>query len=87
MISPVRIIWYEEQRAGLGIDFLNCIEGVFKRIRDTPTIHAVVYDNVRQTLVNRFPYVVCYTVEGDCVCVVAVFHGQRDPDAWKSRTS
>ena len=79
--------WYEEQRAGLGIDFLNCINDVFRCIRDTPEMHAVAHNNVRQTLVKRFPYVVCYTVDEDPVYVVAVFHGHRDPNAWKSRTS
>ena len=78
--------WYEEQRPGLGIDFLNCIEDVFRRLRVTPEMHAVVHNNVRQTLVKRFPYVVCYTVDEECVYVVAVFHGQRDPNAWKSRS-
>ncbi len=77
--------WYEEQRAGLGVDFLNCVEEVFRRIRDTPEAHAVVHNGARQTLTRRYPYVVCYTVEEDAVYVIAVFHGQRAPDAWKSR--
>ncbi|HUE72597.1 MAG TPA: hypothetical protein VMP01_17055 [Pirellulaceae bacterium] len=48
-----------------------------------PELHAVVYKNVRQTLVRRFPYVVCYLFEDDKVFVVAVFHGHGDPDSWK----
>ena len=52
--------WHEEQRPGLGIDFVNRIEDVFRRIRNTPEMHAVAHNNVRQTLVKRFPYVVCY---------------------------
>ncbi|MCO6454381.1 MAG: hypothetical protein J5I93_03615 [Pirellulaceae bacterium] len=41
--------------------------------------------NVRQTLVKRFPYVVCYVFEEDRVDVIAVFHGHRDPTVWTSR--
>ena len=46
---------------------------------------AVTYRTVRQTLVRRFPYVVCYTFEAEEVCVIAVFHGHRDPSDWRSR--
>lgn len=66
--------WYEEQRSGLGREFLNCVESVFDRIRRTPEIHAATYKTARQTLVKRFPYVVCYTFEAERVCVIAVFH-------------
>jgi len=77
--------WYEEQRSGLGSEFIECVEAVFDRIAARPELHAVVYRNVRQTLVRRFPYVVCYVFEENRVDVLAVFHGQRDPIIWKSR--
>ena len=77
--------WYESQRSGLGGEFIEYVEEVFQRICETPELHAVVYRTVRQTLVKRFPYVVCYVLERDRVDVAAVFHGHRDPTAWKSR--
>ncbi|MFV2066687.1 MAG: type II toxin-antitoxin system RelE/ParE family toxin [Pirellulales bacterium] len=77
--------WYENQRSGLGGEFIESVEAVFERIRETPELYAVVYSTVRQTLVKRFSYVVCYVFEGDWVDVVAVFHGHCDPTAWKLR--
>ena len=77
--------WYEDQCPGLGREFLECVKEVFDRIRRTPEVHALTYRNVRQTLVRRFPYVVCYTFEADTVYVIAVFHGHRDPSDWKPR--
>ena len=77
--------WYEDQCPGLGGEFLECVEEIFDRIRRTPEVHALTYRDVRQTLVRRFPYVVCYTFEADTVSVIAVFHGHRDPSDWKSR--
>jgi toxin ParE1/3/4 len=77
--------WYERQTPGLGRKFLECVEEVFDRIRRTPEVHALTYRGMRQTLVRRFPYVVCYTFEADSVYVIAVFHGHRDPNQWKSR--
>jgi hypothetical protein len=49
--------WHEDQRAGLGGQFLACVQDVFDRIREAPEMHAVAYKTVRQTLVRRFPYV------------------------------
>lgn len=77
--------WYENQRPRLGGEFIECVESVFGRICEAPELHAIVYRGVRQTLVRRFPYVVCYVFDGDCVDVLAVFHGHRNPTAWKSR--
>jgi plasmid stabilization system protein ParE len=77
--------WYEGQRPGLGREFIECVQEVFDCIRRTPEVHAVAYRGVRQTLVRRFPYVVCYTFEADTVHVIAVFHGHRDPSDWRSR--
>lgn len=77
--------WYENQRSGLGREFITCVEAVFKRICETPELHPIVHNSVRQTLLKRFPYVVCYVFAEDCVDVVAVFHGHRKPTAWQSR--
>ncbi len=77
--------WYNNQHPGLGYDFLECVEGVFTRIRRTPEIHAIAHKTARLTLVKRFPYVVCYLFENETVYVIAVFHGHRDPRSWKDR--
>ena len=77
--------WYENQRSGLGGEFIACVDAAFNRICKTPDLHAAVYKNVRQALIRRFPYVVCYVFEEPLVSVVAVFHGHRDPAIWKSR--
>ena len=77
--------WYNDQRPGLGQEFLECVEVVFDRIRQLPESHALAYENARLTLVKRFPYVVCYLFVGEKVYVIAVFHGHRDPNAWKDR--
>jgi len=79
--------WYEEQRSGLGREFLECVEQVFDRIREMPGAGSPVNGNARLTLVRRFPYVVCYLVEEDTVHVAAVFHGHREPKTWQHRLS
>jgi plasmid stabilization system protein ParE len=77
--------WYEQQRAGLGDDFLAAIEEVFRRIQNTPEAHQTVYQDVRRGFPRRFPYGVYYRVHPDRVEVVAVYHSRRDPKGWQSR--
>ena len=77
--------WYDDQRPGLGQQFLECVEVVFDRIREMPELHAIVHRTARLTLVKRFPYAVCYIFDGEKVYVIAVFHGHRDPNVWKVR--
>lgn len=48
-------------------------------------MHQVVYKGARRAGPRRFPYSVYYRVHADRVEVVAVQHGRRDPDDWKSR--
>ena len=74
--------WYNEQRAGLGQEFLDCVDSVFARIRGNPDQYAISYRSARLALVRRFPFVIAYVLEGDTVSVIAVFHRHRDPDTW-----
>lgn len=78
--------WYERQRAGLGAEFLLCVEEVIERIGRTPEMYAVVYQDIRRALTRRFPYAIYYRVEGNEVVVVGVFHARRDPREWQARS-
>jgi plasmid stabilization system protein ParE len=77
--------WYEQQRTGLGDDFLAALEEVFQRLQQTPQVHQVVYRDVRRDLPRRFPYAVYYRLHADRVEVIAVQHTRRDPAHWQSR--
>jgi plasmid stabilization system protein ParE len=77
--------WYEDQRAGLGEEFLAEVQRVLDRIERNPEIHAPIYQAVRHGRVKRFPYAVYYRVEPDRIVVIAVHHSKRDPRSWQSR--
>ena len=72
--------WYEQQRPGLGVDFIARVRVVLNRIGTHPRIHAAVYGDVRKAVVARFPYVVLYREEAAEVVVIAVFHTARSLD-------
>ena len=77
--------WYEQRRSGLGNEFLGEIDARLKLIQENAVRHAVVYKNVRQALVHRFPYKVLYIFEADQVEVLGVVHAKRQPQVWQKR--
>ena len=79
--------WYECQRAGLGEEFLNCVDACIQAICRMPEMHAKVYEDYRRGLVRRFPYAIFYEYAGGAVTVYCVFHTARDPAKWRQRLS
>jgi plasmid stabilization system protein ParE len=80
------IDWYEEQEAGLGSEFRVSVETVVAAIEESPLAFPVIYGSaVRRVLTRKFPYSVIYTVVGNTVLVIAVFHSSRNPMIWRGR--
>jgi plasmid stabilization system protein ParE len=77
--------WYEGRRAGLGEEFLSCVDACIQAICRTPEMHRTIHENYRRGLVRRFPYAVFYEYAADTVTVYCVFHTSQDPDKWRQR--
>jgi len=77
--------WYEEQRQGLGEEFLACVDACLQSILRTPELHAKVYQDYRRALVRRFPFAVFYETVDHTVTVYSVLHTSRDPSKWRKR--
>jgi plasmid stabilization system protein ParE len=77
--------WYESHRAGLGEEFLSCVDACIAAILRMPEMQAIVYKRYRRALVRRFPYAVFYERDVRTVTVYAVLHGSRDPEKWRHR--
>ena len=78
--------WYEDQRTGLGLRFLDAVDPLFERIRATPLQFPIVSADVRRALLPTFPYAVYFRATDDAVIVFAVLHLRRDPRTWKARS-
>ena len=79
--------WYDQQKLGLGIDFIKHVDKAIDAIAKMPRMHQIVHKNVRRAVVRKYPYVVLYQVEADHLLIVAVFHCKRDPSIWQGRVS
>lgn len=78
-------LWYDNQRTGLGLDFMEEVCLVLKLISESPKLFGHVESGIRQATVKRFPFSVIYREEPSRILVLAVFHSARDPEAWKDR--
>jgi plasmid stabilization system protein ParE len=78
-------VWYEDQRAGLGVRFLDELDLVFQRIEANPRQFPRLEGEVRRALLRHFPYGVYFIGESEAITVLAVLHLHREPDMWKSR--
>jgi plasmid stabilization system protein ParE len=54
------VTWYEQQQSGLGSRFLDALDHVFKRVRDTPLQFPAISVDVRRALLHTFPYAVYF---------------------------
>lgn len=77
--------YYEEREEGLGLDFAVEIYSAIERILAHPKAWPVLEDDIRRSLVRRFPYGLLYAEEEDKIFITAVMHLHREPDYWKHR--
>jgi plasmid stabilization system protein ParE len=79
------IDYYEEKERGLGYDFAVEVYATIQRITAFPEAWPVLKNDVRRSLVRRFPYGVLYSEQDEKIWVVAVMHLHRNPEYWKHR--
>jgi len=79
-------LWYDSNRVGLGDEFLLQLDYLLDAIEDRPMSFPVVAKSARRALMSRFPYCVYYSTGEGEVVVLAVVHGRRSPNVWRSRT-
>ncbi len=77
--------WYQNQRPGLGDEFLSSIEQSLEFITQNPAIYGEVHRRVRAAPIRRFPYVIYYRSMNSVVEIVAIQHGSRNPRSWRRR--
>jgi plasmid stabilization system protein ParE len=78
--------WYEQRQPGLGRDFLDEVQRVLAEITANPARYGYAHGQVREGLLNQFPYAVYYRVLPTRIRVLAVHHTARDPASWQARS-
>jgi len=71
--------WYEQQREGLGIEFLKELEIFYTTLLRNPNSYGYYDKSVRQGKIDRFPYVVVFEIFDEVIAVYSVFMTRQDP--------
>ena len=82
-------VWYEEQKEGLGFEFIDSFEKVLNKIAFNPYYASFIIEDARGASLKRFPYEVIYRVDEDQwqVRIIAVIHQHRNPEWFRNRIS
>jgi len=77
--------WYDEQRSGLGDEFVESLERTIELVSSFPDAFPEIAAGHRRALLRRFPYAVYYRIDRDVIDVLACLHGSRSPEVRRSR--
>ena len=68
----------------LGDSFKDDVKGCIDRIVLFPELYPMVVQEIRKSLLHRFPYSLFYIVENDTIIILSVAHQSRKPYYWVS---
>jgi hypothetical protein len=78
------IEWYESKQIGLGLDFLNYLDGYFKTLKEGKVAFRIKRKLVfRELPLKRFPYVIIYEAYRNQIIVYSVFNTLQNPSKKK----
>ena len=76
--------WYELQREGLGVEFIDALDIFYTGLLNNPTSYSYYDKPVRQGKINRFPYVVVFEIFDETIVVYSVFMTKQNPQRKRS---
>ena len=81
-------IWYEEQKIGLGFDFLNEFQNTLLKVNRNPYHTSYIQADAKSAMIKRFPYEVIYRIDEPKmqIRILAVIHQHRDPEWFRKRS-
>ena len=80
------VAYYEDQKVGLGFNFLVEVEQALGKIQQNPNLGAIYkVTGLRRYVIQRFPFLIFYAELEEYIWVVAIVHGKRRPDYWRRR--
>ena len=73
--------YYENNQINLGNSFTKEVFSILEIIETNPLLFPVKFKNIREAVINKFPFVVVFEVlPNDEIIVLSVFHFRRNPE-------
>ena len=77
--------WVILNNCHLSLEFMAEIDRCVSLASKHHLQFAIVREDIRRVVANRFPYIVYFRAEKHRIVVLAVLHGSRDPTIWQAR--
>jgi len=79
--------WYNNQKKGLGNQFINRIRAKVARLKQNPFIFQIRYSQIRTAIIDQFPFLIHYYIDEiqKQIVVIAVLHTSKNPEIWNER--
>ena len=72
--------FYENNQINLGTSFTKEVFSILEILESNPLLFPVKFNNMREALIKKFPFVVIFEVlPNDEIIVLSVFHFRRNP--------
>ena len=74
------VFWYESRQVGLGLDFLNYLDGYFATLKVGTVFFTIKHQpHFRELPLKRFPFIVIYEVFDTSILIHSVFNTMQNP--------
>jgi plasmid stabilization system protein ParE len=77
--------YYEKISSDLANRFRASVDQRLDDIAERPESFPVDVPPIRFAKIDRFPYLVFFSVKATFVSVIAILHGSSDPSNWRNR--
>lgn len=70
---------YEEQKKGLGYEFIDEIENCYNNLSKYPERYSYINHLYRRIKTTRFPYILIYEIDDSTVIIIRARHLKQKP--------
>jgi len=70
--------YYQLQQKGLRKRFEKQVHTTFKKIQKFPLAASIAYENVRYQIMERFPYIILYELDGSNIYILRIFNTHQE---------
>lgn len=71
--------YYNLQKPTLGDTFKNDVKKSIESIEKFPNLYPNITNDLKRTVLHRFPYSIFYAITNDTILVLSVAHQHRKP--------
>lgn len=71
--------FYNLQKPTLGDTFKNDVKKNIESIKKFPNLYPNITNDLKRTVLHRFPYSIFYAITNDTILVLSVAHQHRKP--------